>query len=239
MLGFIRKTIANSQFDPGLAGILFNPFYLVREGLARDLKPLAQSLKGKLIDLGCGNKPYKPMFTNVDSYTGLEIVDFHSVKFPPEVKYDGFLVPLKDSCADCVFTSQVLEHVFEPAQFLQEIHRVLKPEGKLLLTVPFVWDEHSQPWDYARYSSFGLKYLLEKHGFKIVVHKKTCTDVRVLFQLINAYIFKITRTQNAIVNLLFSIFLMSPFTVLGLIFSKILPSNEDLYMDNVILVQKA
>jgi SAM-dependent methyltransferase len=66
----------------------------------------------------------------------------------------------------------VLEHVFNPDDFLNEVNRVLKPSGKLLLTVPFVWDEHEQPYDYARYSSFGLRSLLEKHGFSIVKHEK-------------------------------------------------------------------
>ena len=56
--------------------------------------------------------------------------------------------------------NQVLEHVFNPDDFVREIARVLKPGGALLLTVPFVWNEHEQPYDYARYSSFGLRAFL-------------------------------------------------------------------------------
>ena len=67
--------------------------------------------------------------------------------------------------------NQVLEHVFNPDEFLLKINRVLKNDGKLLLTVPFVWDEHEQPFDYARYSSFGLKALIEKMVLKLLFTK--------------------------------------------------------------------
>src|SRR3546814_6951319 len=55
----------------------------------------------------------------------------------------------------------------------------------LLLTVPFVWDEHEQPYDYARYSTFGLKSLLERNGFNVLTQKKLLADSSILFQLIN------------------------------------------------------
>lgn len=95
-----------------------------------------------------------------------------------------------------VICNQVLEHVFNPDLFLQEIFRVLKPGGKLLMTVPFVWDEHEQPWDYARYSSFGLRSLLERNGFIVDEQRKTNADARVLFQLINAYLYKALQASS-------------------------------------------
>jgi SAM-dependent methyltransferase len=132
----------------------------------------------------------------------------------------------------------VLEHVFNPDEFLAEIHRILKPEGTLLLTVPFVWDEHKQPIDYARYSSFGLKHMLQKQGFEIVSHIKTSTDVSVIFQLINAYLFKILQTKNPYFNLILTILLMAPFNIIGIILAKVLPNNQDLYLDNIVLARK-
>ena len=80
---------------------------------------------------------------------------------------------------DNVVCNQVLEHVFRPEVFLLEIHRVIKPGGNMLMSVPFIWDEHEQPWDYARYSSFGLKYLLENTGFEVIEQRKlnACVSV--------------------------------------------------------------
>ena len=61
--------------------------------------------------------------------------------------YDGKTFPFSDGEFDAVLTSEVLEHVFNPDEFLSEINRVLRDDGVLLLTVPFVWDEHEQPFD--------------------------------------------------------------------------------------------
>ncbi len=107
-----------------------------------------------------------------------------------------------------------------------------------MLTVPFVWDEYEQPIDYARYSSFGLKHLLQKQGFEIISHIKTSTDVSVIFQLINAYLFKILHTNNSYINLIITVLLMAPFNMIGIILAKVLPDNEDLYLDNIVLARK-
>lgn len=106
------------------------------------------------------------------------------------------------------------------------------------MTVPFVWDEHEQPCDYARYSSFGLKFIVEKHGFRVVEQRKTAGDIRVIFQLINAYLYKILLTKKPLINWLFCFLFMSPFTILGGVLYSFLPRNDDLYLDNVILARK-
>jgi hypothetical protein len=108
----------------------------------------------------------------------------------------------------------------------------------MLLSVPFVWDEHEQPYDCARYSSFGLKRLLERTGFEVVEHRKSLGDVRVLFQLLNAYTFKKTQTRSGWVNLFLTVLLISPVNILGVAAGWLLPANQDLYLDNVVLARK-
>ncbi len=108
----------------------------------------------------------------------------------------------------------------------------------MLLTVPFVWDEHEQPWDFARYSSFGLKSLLERNGFEVLEQRKTNADVRVLFQLTNAYLQKILWTRYSFLNLLFCAILMTPINILGVALYRFLPRNPDLYLDQVVLARK-
>lgn len=76
----------------------------------------------------------------------------------------------------------------------------------LLITVPFVWDEHEQPHDFARYTSFGLRHLLEKSGFEIIEHRKSVCDIRVVFQLLNGYIYKKTATKNGYINMFIAFF---------------------------------
>ena len=147
------------------------------------------------------------------------------------------MLPFPSSDFDSIVTNQVLEHVFNPDSFMKELNRVLKNNGKLLLTVPFVWDEHEQPYDYARYSSFGLKALLEKAGFEIIKHIKTVNNFGIIYQMTNAYFYKITR-NIPVVKQLTTLFISSFITIFGILISKILPKNNDLYLDSVVLARK-
>jgi SAM-dependent methyltransferase len=133
----------------------------------------------------------------------------------------------------------VLEHVFNPNEHLSEIYRVLKPHGMLLMTVPFLWNEHEQPFDYARYSSFGIRHLIECNGFEIIEQKKSVADVRVIFQLINAYIYNKTLwIRKRHIQIFVTILLNAPFNLLGECLGRILPQNAELYLDNIILAKK-
>jgi SAM-dependent methyltransferase len=235
MFDRLQASIRAQAFHPGLLGLLVNPFYFARKGLHQHIVALAPSVHGRLLDVGCGSKPYQKYF-EASEYIGL---DMQGRNKHADRSYDGKTFPFSDGEFDAVLTSEVLEHVFNPDEFLSEINRVLRDGGVLLLTVPFVWDEHEQPFDYARYSSFGLRHLLESHGFEIIEHRKTMDDIRVIFQLVNAYIYKKTVTGSWRMNLLLTVILMAPFNVLGELFAKILPNNSDLYLDNIILARSA
>jgi len=229
--------LTKQMFEPSLIGIFVNPFYLARIALLREIKTSGKEIVGKTLDVGCGTKPYEKFFSS-SKYTGLEIeTTINREDKSVDVFYDGGKFPFADNEFDSIVTNQVLEHVFNPTEFLSEINRVLKLNGNLLLTVPFVWDEHEQPYDYARYSSFGLAHLLKQHGFEIVESKKTANDFRIFAQLLNAYIYKITQ-RNKVIRQLFTFFIMSIISILGMLLSKILPKNNDLYLDNIILAKK-
>lgn len=238
MMQAIKQYVLRQQYAPGFLGLFLNPFYHARHGLRKAIGQLAQNMNGRLLDVGCGQKPYLELFC-VKEYFGLEIdTPENREKKQADFFYDGSVFPFSHNDFDSVVCNQVLEHVFTPDQFLSEIRRVLKSKGLLLLTVPFVWDEHEQPWDYARYTTFGLKSLLEKNGFEVLKQQKINADVRVIFQLINAYWFKLLWTRWPAINLLICAIVMAPFNILGMLLHKVLPSNPDLYLDQVVLARK-
>ena len=152
MIHAIKQYVLRQQYAPGFLGLWLNPFYHSRNELRKAIGQMALHMKGRLLDVGCGRKPYRQMFFT-DDYVGLEIdTPENRANKQADFFYDGCQFPFSDRDFDGIVCNQVLEHVFTPDQFLGEICRVLKPDGMLLLTVPFVWDEHEQPWDYARYS---------------------------------------------------------------------------------------
>jgi len=238
VLGKLKQLYLKEQFNPKILGLFINPFYFARKGLYQNVSKLITNLNGKLLDVGCGTKPYENI-CNVDEYIGLEIDDegnrLHNYA---DVFYDGKTIPFEDKSFDSILSNQVFEHFFNPNQFLKEINRVTKVGGRFLITVPFVWDEHEQPYDYARYSSFGLKYILAENGFEIMEHRKSNNGIEVIFQLINDYLYKVMMTENVYFNLLIIVLLMAPINMVGLILSKLLPRNNDLYLDNIVLAKK-
>jgi len=193
-------------------------------------------LNGKLLDIGCGSKPYESLF-DVTEYVGLDLERTGHRK-GVDVTYDGKTFPFENESFDSAFSSQVLEHVFTPYEFVEEIQRVLKPGGKLLLTVPFVWDEHEQPWDYARYSSFAIKELFEKRGFKILTHEKTSSDLSVLFQLYNTYLYKLIKPSRLPFKNTLIMVMTAPSNILGRLCQILFPKNPDLYLDHIVLMEK-
>ena len=239
MKNLIRDLVKTQSFFPGWLGIFLNPFYFARRGLAAAMKSYAPYLTGKLLDVGCGVKPYSSLFT-VNEYIGLDIEGEHSRnRGIADEFYDGTVFPFSDEEFDAILCNQVLEHVFNPDEFLGEIRRVMKKDARMLLTVPFVWDEHEQPYDYARYSSFGLKALLKKNGLEIIAHEKIGADISILFQLFNTYLYKVTNKWNKYPKFLFTIFVMGLVNLVGLIVQFISPKNPDLFLDHVVLVGKS
>jgi ubiquinone/menaquinone biosynthesis C-methylase UbiE len=87
----------------------------------------------------------------------------------PEVTWDGTSIPLLDDSVDCAIATEVLEHSSQPATVLAETRRVLRPDGFLFLTVPFLWPLHDVPFDQYRFTPFALERLLKDAGFMDIV----------------------------------------------------------------------
>ncbi len=218
------------------------PFFLAHRALRGEIAALAASTSGTVIDVGCGSAPYRALFAHA-TYIGVEVPaasQHGSAKSGADVLYDGRALPFADASANFVLCNQVLEHVFEPAPFLRELHRILRPNGRVLMTVPFVWDEHEQPYDFARYSSFGLAYLARKAGFEVVESRRTLADASLFAQLWLAYWFKVIRRSNPASRMrkLMLAAICVPTNLLGLLLGKLLPTNPDLYLDNVIILAR-
>lgn len=235
----IKKYLIHQLFRPSVLGFFINPFFLGRSAMFINVRKFSNYISGKTLDVGSGSKPYVSLFKNVTQYIGLDVEQSgHSHKLESiDVLYDGVTFPFEENSFDSLVFFEVLEHVFNPDNFFQQISKVVKPGGYCVVTIPFIWGEHEQPYDYARYSSFGLKHLFDTHGFEIIKHKKYLTDLRLIFLLINSYLYT---TLNKFLPKFLALPLIIPFTILnnglGLI-SYLLPNNYELYFGSIYVLK--
>jgi SAM-dependent methyltransferase len=132
-------------------------------------KYVHQYIKGYVLDVGCGIKPYREIIEKTSTmYIGLEYSDTLHGLSQVDVIGSAVELPFADETFDSIVSFQVMEHVSEPVKFLSEIRRVLKKKGYALITTPFMWMEHEQPRDFFRYTRYGLQHIAEKAGFKAV-----------------------------------------------------------------------
>lgn len=125
---------------------------------------------GVVVDLGCGTRPYE---TDIMQYANQYIgVDWSNTLHGLQADVIADLnlpLPMESAMADHVVCFEVLEHLAEPNLLLSEAARLLRQNGQLTLSVPFQWGIHEAPWDYYRYTRYGLAYMLGKAGFVDIV----------------------------------------------------------------------
>lgn len=118
-----------------------------------------------LADYGCGNKPYEPIIRpHIKEYIGLDLEENPTADIPISPEGNIFL---PDESVDVVLSTQVLEHVVNPALYLSESFRILKKGGKIVLSTHGYWMYHPDPTDYWRWTSSGLKKVISEAGFEL------------------------------------------------------------------------
>jgi len=126
-------------------------------------------LHGRLIDIGCGAKPHQRMLAcQLEEHIGVDHRGTLHEKSSVDLWGTAYAIPVESDSFDSALCTAVLEHLEEPEQALRECHRVLKPGGYALYSVPFIWHLHEEPRDFYRFSKYGLRYLFEKASFEVV-----------------------------------------------------------------------
>jgi SAM-dependent methyltransferase len=165
-----------------------------------DLKKVLPEVRGKVLDVGCGQNPYKHLLTSGKTeYYGIDIVEsgqfgYHNFK---SLKFDGKRIPFTDEQFDYVLCTEVLEHVEEPQKLVDEIYRVLKSGAAGVITVPWSARFHYIPYDYYRFSPVTLtRYFKNFNSHKVVPRG---TDITVIVsKIIVIYCWNIKLSKKAL-----------------------------------------
>ncbi|MCU1266083.1 MAG: Methyltransferase type 11 [Acidobacteria bacterium] len=181
-VGAYQNTDRGDRAAPGRANRVHCFLVLLLDKLEQIVRSDELPAGDNLLDFGCGNNPYKALFS--EKFTNYISADLPgNERAEVIIRSDGTL-PSFDDSFDCVLSSQVLEHVIDPALYLREAFRVLKPGASLILSTHGWWAYHPDPCDYWRWTIDGLRLQLETAGFEIVVTKGVFGPESVALQLL-------------------------------------------------------
>ena len=160
-----------------------SPDFIIEYYLSKSIEDIESSYKfnGKLIDIGCGSKPFKKLFKNINSYKGIDFKDYsvnrHFSSDTPDYYfnkdyYKTLKLPFKNNSFNTTVCFQVLEHHVSPAKLVAELFRITGKGGFILISFPFIWGLHEEPHDYCRLTNYGFNKLIEEHDVEFICYKK-------------------------------------------------------------------
>ena len=174
-------------------------------------KNLLKNINKKIIlDIGSGDSNYEEFINNNKLYR----LDYYKTNKiynnTPDIYADACNLPFKNSSVDIVFLFEVIEHIYNHLEAISEAHRVIKKDGLLYISVPFIYPEHDAPNDFRRFTRFGLLNLLDDYGFKIMAVKQNGNSIVVSIQTINLCLLEIARdvfSKSSIIGIFIALFI--------------------------------
>ncbi|MEM7466805.1 MAG: class I SAM-dependent methyltransferase [Pseudomonadota bacterium] len=160
----LKKIISSLKFTP------LHPQWFAHFRASKGLKNICQNLNGTVLDIGCADSKPKDYMPSSVNYIGLDYYDTATnwYKTKPNLFGDAAQLPINSSAIDHCLLLDVLEHLPVPSKAIAEINRILKPDGKFFLQVPFLYPIHDAPLDFHRWTEFGLCQILENENFKVL-----------------------------------------------------------------------
>lgn len=229
--------------------LFISPLFLARYYNLKSVKAAVDKykFKGKVLDFGCGDKPYKYLFKYGTDYKGIDFKSHSSTNcFPytesPDYYFQDdyaktFKMSFKDEKFDHVVSFQVLEHHQDPEMMFHEIFRIVKPGGYVLITVPFLGGIHGEPVDFQRFTKYGLQVRAEKYG-KILELKEQGSIASVISTFFGEELIRFTGKSR--LHYLLGVIIFLPFLLysyLAFILDKIF-SSRHIFLNYLILIKK-
>jgi SAM-dependent methyltransferase len=152
--------------------------------------------------------------------------------------FDGNNIPFSENYFDGILCTQVLEHAIDSDGLILECNRVLKSNGKLIVSVPFVQREHEQPYDFRRFTSFGLVALLKENGFKVTTLTKVLSPIETLATLFVTYVTNTYGSRGKWSYRLIVYMIVMPTLILAELLTVNNKVDRDLYCVLIVLANK-
>lgn len=233
--------LERQRFLPSRAGVWVNRDFIIRRGLMKAVAAAATEFKGRVLDFGCGEKPYESLF-QVAKYVGVDIeVSGHAgEKKKADFYFRDTTLPFANEEFDGALSTEVFQSVPDPGAMLKELARVLKPGAPLLITYPFAWEEVEMPYDMARYTSVGLDRFLRQAGFVVEQTTKTPTYIETLTQLFTLWLSRsLLPWRRRSWRLVSTALVVAPINLFGILLGRLVPNDPRYFHNCIVLARKA
>lgn len=182
----LKRLFAKIRYFP------LHPQWFAYRGERQNQREIAGQLSGTILDIGCGTQSLRSLITAEHHYIGLDYYDTATQWYHthPNIFADAQQLPIADTSVDNILLLDVLEHLPQPELCIQEIVRILKPHGRCILQVPFLYPIHDKPLDFQRWTLFGLQQFTQTHPLKILDIKTTGKPLETAALLFNIALVK-------------------------------------------------
>lgn len=212
---------------------IFQHDYLALVSLLRDIEGGIALVRRKskkkqfdIIDIGCGEKPYKELFDPIaNKYIGVDVVPYADIIAHAEK------IPVPDHSFDLALHFQVFEHLEDPQRSVQEMKRVLRKDGYVIASTHGIWNYHPFPHDYYRWTDEGLKKLF--YDFSFVSITPNLTSYATIIQLINIELYSFA-CRHLILKLPCYLFI----ALLNILGRLLMPYGQNHFSINYLIVAK-
>ncbi len=188
------STIKLARFLDFLKGSLLHPQWLSDRYHLLSRRKLRAIKKGLVFDVGSGNSDLRQL---LDPSISLVRIDYPSTNAlynkKPDIYADAKCLPVSDQCADGVLLLEVIEHIFDYKVVFRECHRILSSEGILCISVPFIYPIHDSPYDFHRFTRYGLENELHIAGFDVMEVLPHGNSIIVAMQMFNLSLLEIAK----------------------------------------------
>lgn len=225
------------RFNGGLLSLAFNPNHITRRYIQKTISRNSQSIVGNTLDFGCGLLPYAKLLSQANKITGLELHGKERLTTDERIiYYSGNKFPFIDNHFDSVVSFEVFEHLKNPSDALKEINRVVKKNGYIIITSPFLYPLHEKPHDYLRFTKYGVIKLLEDHSFELVKIENGPSSFLTIKQL--QILHHTNKSLRTIKSIHIRLILIPILNTLAVSLDWMHKNNPDIYLSNFILARK-
>lgn len=188
-----------------LKDTILHPQWIANRYHAISRRNLNELRSCKILDIGSGDSDYTVLLHSSNSIFCLDYpVTNQRYQKAPDIFGNACALPVADESVDVVLLLEVLEHIGEDRKAINSAKNALKRGGKLYLSLPFMYPIHDAPYDYKRFTIYGVRYILKENGFRILKEIKHGNSLVTVLQLMNLSLLEIIRDtgkKNQLVGL--------------------------------------